>query len=544
MSENSVAEKTIKHLKSRLDTAISARSTLELEFSAQSALLTGFIAKLSQACKGTDILLDNKLAKLRLTLKKATSFADLEKEITTISALLQQHALQNDKNVKQLQETLQTSGSAVQKVKNLPANSRRHLKTLIDKIQQDQTSLIQFVPLMSEFIAFYGSLVPENIKLNKINSLDTTQTISTETINKVEFKSTEQNNSLQEQFAPKELLGRFNTILNNLVISPKHKANLNEIKSSLKGNISNHILMTNCLNVFDLIIEDLKQERTTAKVFLSTLSESLASVQASVYATITSTTESNAKNDKLNKELKDKIDDMSIKINDSGSLSDMKQDVSKKLEQIVQTLKNKAQLEQQQRIALHDKLTNMSAQVQQLEQQSKTFEKRIKEEQAKSLQDALTKLGNRAAFDEHFEKQIHRYQQNKFDLAITVIDLDDFKRINDTYGHIAGDKTLQVIANTLKKVIDDDAFVGRYGGEEFVLIFSHVDKEMVMKKLNILRKKVASLPFTFKNDRVSITLSIGVTLIEQNDNVHSAFERADAALYQAKKTGKNKVIYG
>ena len=452
--------------------------------------------------------------------------------------------MQNDKNVKQLQETLQTSGSAVQKVKNLPANSRRHLKTLIDKIQQDQTSLIQFVPLMSEFIAFYGSLVPENIKLNKINSLDTTQTISTETINKVEFKSTEQNNSLQEQFAPKELLGRFNTILNNLVISPKHKANLNEIKSSLKGNISNHILMTNCLNVFDLIIEDLKQERTTAKVFLSTLSESLASVQASVYATITSTTESNAKNDKLNKELKDKIDDMSIKINDSGSLSDMKQDVSKKLEQIVQTLKNKAQLEQQQRIALHDKLTNMSAQVQQLEQQSKTFEKRIKEEQAKSLQDALTKLGNRAAFDEHFEKQIHRYQQNKFDLAITVIDLDDFKRINDTFGHIAGDKTLQVIANTLKKVIDDDVFVGRYGGEEFVLIFSHVDKEMVMKKLNILRKKVASLPFTFKNDRVSITLSIGVTLIEQNDNVHSAFERADAALYQAKKTGKNKVIYG
>ena len=222
----------------------------------------------------------------------------------------------------------------------------------------------------------------------------------------------------------------------------------------------------------------------------------------------------------------------------------MKQDVSKKLEQIVQTLKNKTQLEQQQRIALHDKLTNMSAQVQQLEQQSKTFEKRIKEEQAKSLQDALTKLGNRAAFDEHFEKQIHRYQQNKFDLAITVIDLDDFKRINDTYGHIAGDKTLQVIANTLKKVIDDDVFVGRYGGEEFVLIFSHVDKEAVIKKLNILRKKVASLPFTFKNDRVSITLSIGVTLIEQNDNVHSAFERADAALYQAKKTGKNKVIYG
>ena len=129
-------------------------------------------------------------------------------------------------------------------------------------------------------------------------------------------------------------------------------------------------------------------------------------------------------------------------------------------------------------------------------------------------------------------------------MAITVIDLDDFKRINDTYGHTAGDKTLQVIANTLTKVIGEDAFIGRYGGEEFVLIFSGLDKSTVINKLNNLRKKVASLPFTFKNNRVSITLSIGVTLIEKDDNVHSAFERADTALYQAKKDGKNRVIYG
>ena len=119
MSENSVAEKTISHLKSRLDTAISARSTLEQEFSAQSALLTGFIGKLSQACKGTDILLDNRLAKLRTALKKSTSFADLEKEISTISALLQKHSVQNDTNIKKIQAQLQASGTRLQKVKKL-----------------------------------------------------------------------------------------------------------------------------------------------------------------------------------------------------------------------------------------------------------------------------------------------------------------------------------------------------------------------------------------------------------------------------------------
>jgi len=544
MSDNSIAEKTISHLKSRLDTAIKARSQLEEEFSAQSALLTNFIGKLSQACKGTDILLDNKLAKLRSALKKSTSFADLEQEIKTISALLQQYSLHNDKSIKKTQEQLQASGARLQKVKKLPSDIRRKLKTLVDKTEQSRASLIQYLPLMSEFITFYEHVLQAKNNQTDISLVGADSSVSFNKINKIDVDNPEKTSTTIDQSAPKELLGRFNLILNILVISTKHKASINEIKSSLQGKVSNQVLMTTCLNVFDFIIEDLEQERSTAKVFLSTLSETLASIQASVNSTIASTTESDVKNDKINQELTEKINDMNVRINGVGSLTDMKVDVNEKLQQIAKTLEKKTKLEEHQRTVLQDKLNKMSAQVQKLELQSQSFEQRIQEQQAKSLQDSLTKLGNRAAFDEYFAQEIAQFHRKEFDLAITVIDLDDFKRINDTYGHIAGDKTLQVIANTLTKVIDDNAFIGRYGGEEFVLIFSAIDKMTVLKKLNILRKKVASLPFTFKNDRVSITLSIGVTLIEKDDNVHSAFERADAALYRAKKDGKNRVIYG
>ena len=397
---------------------------------------------------------------------------------------------------------------------------------------------------MSEFIVFYESVLQTQSSQPSVGLLNQNNSVTTQNINKVETANALTADTTNEQSVSKELLARFNLILNTLVVSTKHKSDIKDIKSSLKGKVSNHILMTECFNVFDLIIEDLKLERSTAKIFLSTLSETLASVQASVNLTITSTAKSNVKNDKLNKELKDKITEMSLGVNGPGSLTDMKLDVNEKLQHIAKTLEKKTQFEEQQRLALQDKLNKMSAQVEQLELQSQNFEKRIQEQQAKSLQDALTKLGNRAAFDEHFAKEIVRYHHKNFDLAITVIDLDDFKRINDTYGHTAGDKTLQVIANTLTKVIGEDAFIGRYGGEEFVLIFSGLDKSTVINKLNNLRKKVASLPFTFKNNRVSITLSIGVTLIEKDDNVHSAFERADTALYQAKKDGKNRVIYG
>ena len=546
MSENSVADKNIKDLKSRLKSAINARTELENEYSAQSALLTGFIGKLSQACKGTDILLDNKLAKLRTTLKTATSFTELENDIKVISTLLRQHSLKNDKSRIEIHEQLNSSGTGLQKLKSFPKESRRQLQTLITKAEESHASLIQYIPLMSEFIAFYESIIVGQIRLTpeQPKSTHTSKHVTIDKINAVESEITAENNNAEQEKAPKELLGRFNSILNTLIISKKHNANINKIKLSLHGQISNQNLMTECLNVFDFMIEDLEQERSRAKVFLSTLSDTLTSVQVSVTATIATSTESNEQHAKINQELTETIKEVSIGINDAGSLYEIKVDVNDKIQHIAKTLQTKAELEDSQNIALNEQLKSMSAKVEKLEQQSKVFEKRIQEVQAKSFQDALTKLANRASFDEFFAKELVRFHHKQFDLAIAVIDLDDFKRINDTFGHTAGNKTLQVIAETLTKVMGIDVFICRYGGEEFVLIFKNVDKITVMNRLNMLRKKVASLPFTFKGTRVNITLSIGVTLVQREDIVHSAFERADTALYRAKNEGKNKVVYG
>lgn len=547
MSDNSVADKTIKELKSRLKSAINARTEIENEFSAQSSLLTNFIGKLSQACKGTDILLDNKLANLRVTLKKATSFTELEHDIKTISALLQQHSLKSDKSRTEIHDQLYNSSTGLQKLKKFPQQSRRQLQALIAKVEEGQSSLIQYIPLMSEFIAFYESIIAGQIRLGveQTQATNTTEPVKLDKINHVENKTVLAKNIVPEQqVAPKELLGRFNSILNTLVISKKYKADISKIKSSIHDQISHQNLMTECLNVFDFIIEDLEQERNRAKVFLSTISETLISVQLSVTATISNSSESNKKHVKINQELSDRINEVSASINDAGSLNEMKFDITDKVQHIAKTLQKKAELEHSENIALQKELNSMSAKVETLEQQSKAFEKRLQEVKAESLQDALTKLANRASFDEFFANELARFQKREFDLAITIIDLDDFKRINDTFGHIAGDKTLQVIAETLRKVMGKDIFISRYGGEEFILIFKDIDKVTVMNRLNMLRKKVASLPFTFKGTRVSITLSIGVTLIQRDDNVHSAFERADTALYRAKNEGKNKVVYG
>ena len=185
----------------------------------------------------------------------------------------------------------------------------------------------------------------------------------------------------------------------------------------------------------------------------------------------------------------------------------------------------------------------MATKVAILEQQSQQFAKELAEQHRKNMYDALTKLHNRAAFDEYFTLSMVRFHNKPFDLALVVMDIDNFKNINDTYGHTAGDKTLQVIAKTIQKQVSKSGFVARYGGEEFVIIYKHTKKSALVNELNLLNKHIAHLPFKFKNTKVSITLSMGVTHITQGDNIHTAFERADEAMYKAKSQGKNQVIY-
>ena len=257
-----------------------------------------------------------------------------------------------------MHEQLQASGLSLQKIKDLSKTERQQLKNLVQKTQESQDSLIQYIPLMSEFIVAYEAALNAKGKQPQLGLLNAGSAVTLDKINKID-QSAEENETSHSNInetASKELLERFSTILNTLVVSEKHKTDIGKIKLSLKNKISNQVLMTKCLNVFDLIIEDLKNERSSAKIFLSTLSETLASVQASVSSTIASSAESNAINDKINKELKEKINDMSLGINDASSLNDMKVDVNDKLLGIAKTLEKKTLFEEKQTADIREKI--------------------------------------------------------------------------------------------------------------------------------------------------------------------------------------------
>ena len=162
----------------------------------------------------------------------------------------------------------------------------------------------------------------------------------------------------------------------------------------------------------------------------------------------------------------------------------------------------------------------------------------------RAMRDALTGLWNRAAFLDLFERELHRSRRTHGRTGLLLLDLDNFKKINDTYGHLAGDEVLSQAALRLRQNVRSYDFVGRYGGEEFFVAFPGCDKDQLCERAEIIRKTFCDQPFQADKDEIAVTVSIGAVVVEAgNASAWDMLAVADVGLYKAKDAGRNRVIY-
>ena len=166
--------------------------------------------------------------------------------------------------------------------------------------------------------------------------------------------------------------------------------------------------------------------------------------------------------------------------------------------------------------------------------------KQVKALEEQTNLDALTKVYNRHALINYLEKVCAK-KELPYTFHLLLLDIDDFKIINDTYGHLAGDKVLIYMSNILKKTLRDGDKIFRYGGEEFVIILNRVGDEQCKKITSRLRALIEENQLIYKGQKLNLTASIGTTRYKQSDTPETLIARADKALYRAKTTGKNKI---
>lgn len=160
-----------------------------------------------------------------------------------------------------------------------------------------------------------------------------------------------------------------------------------------------------------------------------------------------------------------------------------------------------------------------------------------------AIEDGLTKLYVVRHFKELLEKEISKTVRYKRPLSLIISDIDHFKHINDTYGHLAGDFILKEVANIFKASCRETDIIGRYGGEEFAILLPETTKEGAVEFAERLRKQVENFTFQYNETKLNVTVSFGITQFIEGDTPSEFIKRADEALYVAKETGRNKVCF-
>lgn len=159
-----------------------------------------------------------------------------------------------------------------------------------------------------------------------------------------------------------------------------------------------------------------------------------------------------------------------------------------------------------------------------------------------AITDSLTGLYVRRYFYERLSEELMRSKRHGFNLALLMIDIDDFKRCNDTYGHLVGDAVLKEMARIISENVREIDIVARYGGEEMSIVLPETAAEKAFVAAERLRKRIDENVFKAYDEKLNLTVSIGVAIYPQDGaDIDSIIEKSDQALYAAKKSGKNLV---
>ncbi len=287
---------------------------------------------------------------------------------------------------------------------------------------------------------------------------------------------------------------------------------------------------------------DIQREKREIQDFLEQLTERLALIDSAVQEADAARLASYEEGRRLGDAVRDEVRGIETGVREARDLTELRVLLQVRIEGILHHIEEHRRLEEARKAAEDDRVAELTERLRALEQEAETLREQVRSERKAALTDALTGIPNRLAWEERVEQEFARWRRFGTPLAILVWDIDHFKAINDRYGHKAGDKVLKAVAELLSGSVRSTDFVARYGGEEFVMLAAGAGPEEVLRLAEALREAVRHCGFRYRGERVEVTISCGIAMFRDGDTIESAFQRADAALYAAKRAGRNRCV--
>jgi diguanylate cyclase len=333
-------------------------------------------------------------------------------------------------------------------------------------------------------------------------------------------------------------------LLDDLTLPERHRPQAESMRERLKNGLNWYELLPilDDLATLMLAISDSGQHEFEA--YLQRLNERLESFQSNLQAASAGHADSRSAAHAMDTQIREQVDGLQSSVQEAADLDDLKHVLENHLEGLLGTMDQHRQQRDEREQEVAARLQSLAERVAHMEQEAQGFREHLEEQRQKALIDPLTGLPNRAAWSERLEHEIGQWQQHGNTLLLAMLDLDHFKRINDNYGHLAGDKVLKIIASVLRKRLRGTDFIARFGGEEFVLLMPSTVPANGKKLLETLRAAIEACPFHFRGEPVTVTLSIGLAAFRAGEHSDLVLKRADQALYRAKHAGRNRVEMG
>lgn len=339
----------------------------------------------------------------------------------------------------------------------------------------------------------------------------------------------------------KHIEGTLLGLLEDLSLPERHQPQAEAMRERLAHGLNWYELLSilDDLAVLMLAVTDSGQHEFEA--YLKQLNERLEAFQGHLQVASDGHADSSLAARELDTQIREQVDGLQSSVQDAADLDSLKQVLESHLEGLLGTMDEHQQQRDLREQEVAARLKGLAERVAHMEQEAQGYREHLEVQRQKALIDPLTGLPNRAAWSERLDYEVNAWHQRGNSLSLAMLDLDHFKRINDGYGHLAGDKVLKIIANVLSKRLRPTDFIARFGGEEFVLLMPDSALADALAVGEVLREAIAACPFHFKGEPVTITVSMGVAQFQAGERSDLALKRADEALYRAKAAGRNQV---
>ncbi len=301
-------------------------------------------------------------------------------------------------------------------------------------------------------------------------------------------------------------------------------------------------LVQEMVTLVNALRAELLEEKLEYQGFLTDLSDRMELLQQRLSGMLAATDGATDASRKLQRGVSQQLAGMRESVDQATDLDSLKQSVRSSLDSVENLFGEFLALEEKRNSQAREEIMGLRGQVDHLRTETSNLARELADEHRKATTDGLTGLANRAALDAGLARLLALWERHQRPLSVVIVDVDHFKQINDNFGHKTGDRVLQELARRMQQVGRKSDILGRYGGEEFVMVLPETELQQAQVVAEKLRGLVQRLRFHYEQKPVPVTLSAGAAQVRTGEDPASLLERADRALYRAKHEGRNRVV--